>query len=216
MTEQNKLTARKIKALETKDNLFKSALKLFTEKGFDIVSVDEIAAEAGTSKGTFYTYFENKEQVLIEQYKQVDDYYQKMYRSIKKNLSAGVKLMTFVKKQNQFACKKMGINITKTLYSNQIRNGDTDYTFITDENRAVYRIIKEIIEEGQASGEFRSNIPSKDLARMVTRCMRGTIYEWCLYNGKYNLIKDAEWFFSIFIDDVLKSDKNEPTAKTTP
>ncbi len=43
-----------------------TALQLFVEKGYDQVSVDDIIAQTGTSKGTFYHYFDSKEDILQE------------------------------------------------------------------------------------------------------------------------------------------------------
>lgn len=203
MNNGNKLTSRKIRALETKQNLFKSALKLFSERGYDTVSVEDITTEAGTSKGSFYTYFENKEHVLVEQFKQVDDYYLKVYKNLRKKKNAPEKLMAFVKKQQQYVVKEMGIANVKILYSNQIRN-KIENTFIVGKDRPVYRIIQEIIEEGQKEGNFRKDIPAVELVKLVIRCMRGSLYEWCLNDGNYSLTKDGEWFFNIVINDMLK------------
>lgn len=41
--------------------LLAAALELFTEKGFAATRLDEVAAQAGVSKGTLYLYFESKE-----------------------------------------------------------------------------------------------------------------------------------------------------------
>jgi protoporphyrinogen oxidase/AcrR family transcriptional regulator len=43
-----------------------TALKLFIEKGYENVSVDEIIAATNTSKGTFYHYFKGKEEIIAE------------------------------------------------------------------------------------------------------------------------------------------------------
>jgi len=43
-----------------------TAMRMFIEKGFEHVSVDEIIAEAAISKGTFYHYFESKDEILWE------------------------------------------------------------------------------------------------------------------------------------------------------
>lgn len=43
-----------------------TALKMFAERGYDHVSVGDIIAATGTSKGTFYHYFRSKEQLLCE------------------------------------------------------------------------------------------------------------------------------------------------------
>ena len=39
---------------------------MFAEHGYENVSVDEILQEAGIAKGTFYHYFESKEDILLD------------------------------------------------------------------------------------------------------------------------------------------------------
>lgn len=46
------------------DELLDAALKLFIEKGFAETRVEEVAIEAGVSKGTVYLYFKSKEEIL--------------------------------------------------------------------------------------------------------------------------------------------------------
>lgn len=43
-----------------------TAFRLFRERGYDNVSVDDIIAATGTSKGTFYHYFRSKDELLGE------------------------------------------------------------------------------------------------------------------------------------------------------
>jgi AcrR family transcriptional regulator len=43
-----------------------TAFRLFRERGYDNVSVDDIIAATGTSKGTFYHYFKSKDELLGE------------------------------------------------------------------------------------------------------------------------------------------------------
>lgn len=52
--------------LSTRDRILNAALDLFSEKGFHLTTVDEIADRAGVGKGTFYRYFSNKETLFNE------------------------------------------------------------------------------------------------------------------------------------------------------
>lgn len=52
------------KGEKRKQELIKIAYRMFTEKGYENTSIDEIIAEAGIAKGTYYYYFESKEATL--------------------------------------------------------------------------------------------------------------------------------------------------------
>lgn len=49
---------------EKKKEIRRRAAALFREKGYDNVTVNEIAAASGISKNTFYYYYENKEELI--------------------------------------------------------------------------------------------------------------------------------------------------------
>lgn len=66
--EQSTLTP---KAQETRQRIFDTAVKLFMEKGYEETTMREIAAEAGCSLGLAYRYFESKEVVVIQLYRQL-------------------------------------------------------------------------------------------------------------------------------------------------
>lgn len=53
------------RAMETREKLLKSALELYTEKGYHTTTVDEIAKNAGLSTGVAYRYFKNKKDLLL-------------------------------------------------------------------------------------------------------------------------------------------------------
>ncbi|UUZ85500.1 FAD-dependent oxidoreductase [Paenibacillus sp. P26] len=49
-----------------REYMMEVALRLFIERGYDQVSVDDIISATNTSKGTFYHYFEGKDEILRE------------------------------------------------------------------------------------------------------------------------------------------------------
>jgi TetR/AcrR family transcriptional repressor of uid operon len=59
-------SARTLQKEETREALFGCAMRLFDERGYDGVSVEDIVRAAGVARGTFYVHFPAKDDVLIE------------------------------------------------------------------------------------------------------------------------------------------------------
>lgn len=57
--------SRKESQLQTRERLLDAALQVFSQRGYYAASVDEIAAEAGYSKGAVYSNFSNKEELFL-------------------------------------------------------------------------------------------------------------------------------------------------------
>jgi AcrR family transcriptional regulator len=56
---------RRQKQAETRKSLLRSAAKAFCRKGLEGASVDEVAQEAGYTKGAFYANFKSKEELFL-------------------------------------------------------------------------------------------------------------------------------------------------------
>ncbi len=54
--EQNKIKKRKC--------ILEAAIRLFSDKGYEQTSIEELAREAGIGKGTVYSYFETKKDIV--------------------------------------------------------------------------------------------------------------------------------------------------------
>lgn len=203
--EEKKLTKRQQQALETRNRLYDSAITLFKEKGYYDVSIDEIVTRAGTSKGSFYTHFVSKDQVIIEYFKNLDNHYVELYEELKNCKGSGEKLINFVKDMYLYVTEKAGFDLTFVIYDTQLSHSK-EKSSITDKNRPLYKILYEIMEEGQNSGEFRNDLSINELVSMANHTMRGTFYDWCLYDGKFDIVEDGVKYFSVFIEGIKNKD----------
>lgn len=83
---------------EKKIEVFPVAIQLFSEKGYQATSVDEIAKESGMSKGSFYKHFQSKEDLLFEIFAMIPEQFraslERIYR--KEYTSRQEKLVDFI------------------------------------------------------------------------------------------------------------------------
>src|ERR1700724_2504156 len=56
---------RQRRGAETRERLFRAALRLFADQGFAETTVEDITNAADVGKGTFFNYFPSKEHLLI-------------------------------------------------------------------------------------------------------------------------------------------------------
>lgn len=62
--------------ISPKDRIMESAIKLFSTKGFDATSVDEIAKDSNINKAMIYYYFSSKDGLLVSIIrKSIDEFY---------------------------------------------------------------------------------------------------------------------------------------------
>jgi TetR/AcrR family transcriptional regulator, fatty acid metabolism regulator protein len=201
MTKEKKLTERQKQALKTRKALLESALKLFKAKGFDDVTIEEITRGAGTSKGSFYTYFKSKDAVILEQYKEIDDYYKTVYENLPKNLSAPEQIRALLSKGiNLFL--EFGYEFVTIVAKNQLATKALPHIFSGD--RVLNQLILKVVTEGQKRGEVRDDLSEKEITDMILCYYRGLYIEWCYFNGNFDILNKGNQYLNLFIDDVLK------------
>ena len=195
---ENKLTKRKIQAINTKEQIFNTSIQLFVEKGYDSVSINQICKEVGVSVGAFYHHFNGKEDIIVESYKEFDKTFEDFAGSISKSITAVDKLLEFIKYQVEYA-EKTGLDIIRQIYKSQLYAGRE---FFISEERTLPRVLNEVVEEAQKNGEFIEDISSKEITRQLLRLSRGIIYDWCVHNASYNIVvetlKSVEYFLLAF------------------
>ena len=77
----------------TKGKIVSAAWELFYEKGYDDTTVDEIVAKSGTSKGSFYHYFDSKDSLLSSLSYLFDEKYEELKDNLTPRMTACDKLV---------------------------------------------------------------------------------------------------------------------------
>ncbi|MFF2286793.1 TetR/AcrR family transcriptional regulator [Peribacillus butanolivorans] len=194
-------TPRQIKSQQTKKKILEVALDLFSKKGFNQVSVDEIVSVSNTSKGAFYVHFKSKYEIFIEKFKEIDDFYASFTKSIPKDLSCSEKILLLTKSQMVFLRDDLGKDLMRTVYVSALIPNQPKS--LSDTDRTLYRIVHSFVQEGQDAGEFRKEIPSEEITMLITCCMRGTLYDWLIFGGNFDLVEEIQKFIrTILVENI--------------
>lgn len=187
-----------------------SALELFRAKGFDAVTVEEITQKAGVAKGSFYTYFPTKSDIIVEEFLKIDAYYQSWaQRCLGRYPSAREKLMAFTRAQMKYVRDTIGNTNLKILYANQTIQSGVEKIIIKKE-RFWHTMIRGTIEAGQQSGEFRRDMDAERLALLFNRSARAVFLDWCISDAGFDLVKEGvgymeDWIMSALVHKAADS-----------
>ena len=197
------MTPRQIKAQQTKKKILEVALELFSKKGFDQVTVDEIVNVSNTSKGAFYVHFNSKYEIFLEKFKEIDDFYETFTETLPSKMSYSDKIINLTKSQMVYLKDCLGKDLMRTVYISALTPNQPKTLSNTD--RTLYKIIHSFIKQGQEIGEFKDNIPAKEITMLITRCMRGTLYDWLLFNDEsFDLVEESQKFIGPIIASLAK------------
>jgi AcrR family transcriptional regulator len=181
-----------------------SALKLFEERGFDSVTVEDITNDAQVAKGSFYTYFSTKSDIIVDEFWKIDEYYhQYAQKNLGRYKTAEEKLLAFTRAQMRYVRDVIGNANLKILYANQTIQPGRD-KIITKQERQWVQIVAAIIAEGQEAGEFRTDIEAKRLALLFNRSARAVFLDWCILDAEFDLVKEGLFFMGQWIMCALR------------
>lgn len=191
---------RKKNTRNTKGRIIAAAWKLFYEQGYDDTTVEDIIYESQTSKGSFYHYFEGKDALLSSLSYLFDEKYEELIVEIDPALNSFDKLMLLNQELFGMIENQVSLDLLSRLFSSQlITRGERH---LLDHNRAYYRILRQIITEGQRRGELRSDLSVNEISKLYALCERGIMYDWCICNGDYSIRQYAKTVLPAFLDHV--------------
>ena len=200
------LTERQKKALETRNKLLHKSLELFGKYGFEHVTIEQITKACDVSKGTFYTHFPSKYDVILEKFKEFDTFYDTVEKEINPTLSASEKILTIYNEQMLYIINVVGKDVLTTVYTAAMTNQVEEDHYLISPERKIFQILNNYIAEGVTSGEFRQDLSVADMQSIIQRCMRANVYDWLIHNETFDLVKEMQLFTSVVLGG-LKAEK---------
>jgi len=184
----------------TKGKIIKAAWELFYDVGYENTTVEEIIEKSGTSKGSFYHYFEGKDALLGSLSYIFDEEYARLQDSFPENMSSFDKLMYLNKELFSVIQDRIDIDLLTRLYSTQLVTKGEKH--LLDNKRLYYKLLKSIVIEGQKNREFTDEMSAGEIVKLYAMCERALIYDWCLCNGEYSLMSYAKRTMPVFLSAI--------------
>ena len=103
-----------------KNRIVSAAWQLFYEKGYNGTTVDDIIELSGTSKGSFYYYFNTKDELLNTLSLILDDYYEELEAKMDPEMNSFFKLLYLNCEMHTMMEEKISIDLLASLYSTQL------------------------------------------------------------------------------------------------
>ena len=205
-----KRTKRSAQAKRTRQALYESASRLFAEKGFHAVTVEELCQGAGVSTGAFYHHFKSKMEILAVYHESLDDRYLRFYEeklNVPANRDVPVpeklrELLSFILR----TCVDLGADYERVVYSNILSSREFSKSMV-DPSRNYFRIISELLEEGQRRGEITGTVSAQQMMADITMLCRGCIVDWCINDGQDDIAQHAASFIRCYIDGIRPEEK---------
>jgi TetR/AcrR family acrAB operon transcriptional repressor len=198
----------KEEAEQTRQALLKAALSIFSQKGYASTTLEDIAQEAGVTRGAIYWHFGSKAELysaLLEKYST------RASDIVQAEVAAGgslhdmlrrifIRLLTAVEEDPSLRAV-MEINLLKTEYSPEL--SDTLARQI-ENGRELLAGIAQAMAGGIAAGELRADLDPTDMARAFIAFQNGVLQLWLMDPSAFGLGERAPHLAEILMAGIAK------------
>lgn len=190
-----------------RNEILNCAEQLFTKKGYEVTTVNAILKEVGIAKGTFYYYFESKEEVMDAVIMRVIDTELEHAKKVLNNekLTPIEKLITSLFRKPESEEKKV---IIEQLY--EANNALMKQRALQRTLEVLCPIYAEMIVEGNRKQDFSSANPLEDIQFLVAGMQ--TLYDLSsISQAKIEVNMEAvlNTFFQVLRIDESKNSKEQ-------
>ncbi len=223
--KENLRSERKLHRIEeNKSAILKAAETIFSQKGYSLTSVDDIAEEAQFSKATIYRYFNSKDEILymilLNTFKEADETIAEINRKkisseekIKEIISFSLKyyenkknLARIIFIERSPLKKIFNIDISPHITSSG-SHPPLPHEFMKFSN-AIYKTMYSVIDDGIQTGEF-CQVDAKEAADVLNALLRGFLFQGPLRDKVYTLDESILLVHHYFMNGIKAQDGRE-------
>jgi len=191
---------REIKKESNREQILKAAIELFTTKGFDQTTVENITRKATIAKGTFYNFFEKKEDVLLyfldkEISKSTLELEKKM--GDQKTVADRIELLISIYIKHIFPNREF----SKVLMRERVGKIGTGHN---KNERNLMQKLWEVIDQAQKNGEIKKSVDAHRMAELIFALYTMYVIYWTngFIKNKRECVASIRELTHLFLDGV--------------
>ncbi len=195
------MNKRQLCAQKTKRKLISTALELLKEKGFDAINVEDITKKAGVAKGTFYTYFKRKEDIVL-------DISRVPFGEIAQELQKMSDLKLIDKLTHYFhrfmeCVESCGINTCRQWTRDVLDPNNVPENKDGQKWKYDYEMLRDILANAVNTGELKKDTPVELLAHVLICELYGMMTCWCMSDGKFEPLDWTQKFCEVQLAQIF-------------
>jgi AcrR family transcriptional regulator len=193
-----------------RERLFRSALQLFAERGYQKTTVEDITEAADVGKGTFFNYFPTKEHVLATY---GEERVASMERALEQVKSGRRPVLAVLKElvRDLAEHSSQSPDLLRSIFAAHLSSTPIR-AHLQQRLRRGRRLMAEIFALAQEAGEVRRDIPAAELARLTHIVFMGVTIAWSL-NPDSVLRKTADEIWELLSPN-FRTAKTRSSRKT--
>lgn len=185
-----------------REKLLAVGAKLVAEKGFNKISVEEITKAAGVAKGSFYTYFKRKEDLIQEINRSATSAIMDEVNAMQ-NADIEDKLQLYVVRYIN-KVQENDIQICRQWLCNMLNPQDIIEAKDKEKLERDCKDIRNLLKEEISAGRLKKKTPVSLVANLLVCQIYGMLACWCMSNGEFIPKEWAKSFCETQIRPILK------------
>lgn len=171
---------------DKRQRILAAAAKVFARKGYHGARVSEIARRADVADGTIYLYFRNKDDILVSLFDEVMiDHLRQGRQELAAVKGAPEKLRTIARRHLGLLGGNRDLAV---VFQVELRHSIKFMErFTASWLQDYFALLGEVIEEGQAEGSLRDDLPLKLVTRSFFGALDEMVTSWILSRRDYDL-----------------------------
>ena len=176
----------KEEAERTRRTILGASLKVFSTKGYSRTRLEDVAKEAGVTRGAIYWHFDNKAKLYGSAVSEsVSGYRKRLTNILLSDLLPLPKIRTLMKEwlitleEDEAYRTLVEMALTKTEFDDQTVEGVRDWFGFVDE---VQRAIVDLIREGIDAGEIQKEVDPEVAGLALISYLNGIEETWFIQN----------------------------------